>query len=104
MLTKEECLNELEILCNYADGNPSSSGEFVGKMLQEADETLQELVEKATPKKVENMMNHFIPETYDYEYTSGKCPTCGNNLCCDEYHQEDYCGICGQALDWGEEQ
>ena len=41
----------LEILCTYADGNPSSSGEFVGKMLQEANDTLQELVEKATPKK-----------------------------------------------------
>ena len=45
-LTKEECLNELEILCTYADSNPRSSGEFVGKMLQEADDTLQELIEE----------------------------------------------------------
>ena len=41
-LTKEECLNELEILCNYAD--MSASGEFVGKMLQEADDTLHQLI------------------------------------------------------------
>ena len=43
-LTKEECLNELEILCTYADGNPRYRGEFVGKMLQEADDTLQKLI------------------------------------------------------------
>ena len=45
-LTKEECLNALETLCTYADCYPSSSGEFVGKMLQEADDTLQELIEE----------------------------------------------------------
>lgn len=46
MLTREECLNALETLCTYADCYPSSSGEFVGKMLQEADDTLQELIEE----------------------------------------------------------
>ena len=36
MLNKEECLNALDILCNYADGNPSSSGEFIGSNIKEA--------------------------------------------------------------------
>lgn len=43
-LTKEECLEALETLCTFADGNPSSSGEFVGKMLQEADDKLKQLI------------------------------------------------------------
>lgn len=43
-LTKEECLNELKILCNYAD--MSASGEFVGKMLQDADDTLHKLIDE----------------------------------------------------------
>ena len=43
-LTKDECLEALETLCTFADGNPSSSGEFVGKMLQEADDKLKQLI------------------------------------------------------------
>lgn len=43
-LTKEECLEALETLCTFADGNPNSSGEFVGKMLQEADDKLKQLI------------------------------------------------------------
>lgn len=72
MLTKEECLNELEILCNYADGNPSSSGEFVGRMLQEADDTLRELIEEHFELK-EQIKNgtlsdgyHTFNELYDH--------------------------------------
>ena len=57
-LNKEKCLNELEILCSYAD--MSVSGEFVGKMLQEADDTLHQLIEehfkleKALDRAIEN--------------------------------------------------
>lgn len=43
-MTKEECLEALETLCTFADGNPNSSGEFVGKMLQEADDKLKQLI------------------------------------------------------------
>lgn len=72
MLTKEECLNALETLCTYADCYPSSSGEFVGKMLQEADDTLRELIEEHFELK-EQIKNgtlsdgyHTFNELYDH--------------------------------------
>lgn len=52
---------------------------------------LQELVSKATPKKPIDMSK----ESYD---TIGVCPNCGT-WCYMEYHSE-YCGECGQSLDW----
>ena len=63
MLTKEECLNALETLCTYADCYPSSSGEFVGKMLQEADDTLQELIEEHfdnPPLKIDELKPNMV--------------------------------------------
>lgn len=72
MLNKEECLNALETLCTYADGNPRSRGEFVGKMLQEADDTLQELIKEHFELK-EQIKNgtlsdgyHTFNELYDH--------------------------------------
>lgn len=41
---KHKAQESKEIICNYADGNPSSSGQFVGMMLQKADDTLQDLI------------------------------------------------------------
>lgn len=35
------------------------------------------------------------------------CPTCGTNLCTDSFlgeQKENYCGNCGQKLDWSEEE
>lgn len=70
----------------------------------EAVKTLNELVEKATPKKVNNATRE------DYMKTGYKhcCPTCGNlvgTILSDLTIQEDdYCPTCGQALDWSEEE
>ena len=41
---KHKAQESKEIICSYADGNPSSSGQFVGMMLQKADDTLQDLI------------------------------------------------------------
>lgn len=90
----------LEILCTYADGNPSSSGEFVGKMLQEANDTLQELVEKATPKKAKVQtlyVEYQEPETFVV------CPICEEEFYYNDCEKINYCPNCGQALDWSEE-
>ena len=59
-----------------------------------AVETLQKLVEKATPKKVKDKKwtnGEFISLSY------GKCPSCGAEAWGSD---DDYCPKCGQALDW----
>lgn len=55
---------------------------------------LQELVEKATPKKPLEVCE------YDFDvYLFGKCPVCGEGC----NNGMNYCDTCGQALDWSEE-
>ena len=61
-------------------------------------DTLQELVEKATPKKP-------IITIDEYGTRLGKCP---NSNCNHEYlgegiYEFKHCEECGQALDWSEE-
>ena len=63
---------------------------------------LQELVDKATPKKVKNIENHYLFETYELDHTSGNCPNCNKGVSCDEYYQIEFCPDCGQKLDWNE--
>lgn len=61
---------------------------------------LNELVEKATPKKVVDI-DTYIDFEEGYTGYSGICPTCRE--WCYSNHDSCYCGGCGQALDWGEE-
>ena len=55
---------------------------------------LEELVEKATPKKSLNVFKLLI-DLFD----AGDCPICGYEL----NSGFKYCPRCGQALDWSEE-
>lgn len=57
----------------------------------EAIVILQELVDKATPKKV---------NLYSFEHNKGKCPVCNNTV---YSFMNTYCQICGQKLDWSGE-
>lgn len=57
----------------------------------EWSKTLQELVDKATPKKINK---------YSYEHNTGKCPNCNITV---YSFMNVYCQICGQALDWSDE-
>ncbi|BET21229.1 hypothetical protein [Solobacterium moorei] len=61
-------------------------------------ETLQELVDRATPKEP-------IIESQDYGYSYCYCPTCDANVGIEThlYTHNKYCHYCGQALDWSEE-
>lgn len=59
--------------------------EFSKKYL-ESIKLLEELVDKATPKKIIR-----LPKLKEYGY---RCPTCNANV---DYH---FCINCGQALDW----
>jgi len=58
---------------------------------------LQELVDKATPKKP------IIRRGYSIEYYH--CPNCNAFIayCDDEDDYHDYCVFCGQAIDWENE-
>ena len=51
---------------------------------------LQELVDKATPKKIKLFPNSFYIKI---------CPNCGSTL----ETRRNYCDECGQKLDWGED-
>ena len=53
-----------------------------------------EALEKQIPKKLQN-----IHRFRGREKCVGTCPTCGY-ACCSDYG--DYCGGCGQAIDWKE--
>lgn len=54
-------------------------------------ETLQELVDKATPKKPTSEKEIFY-----------LCPIC-KEFVGDEYDSDNYCHNCGQAIDWSVE-
>lgn len=71
--------------------------------LEEQEKILQELVEKATPKKVKNITDYYSVEIDEYEYTLGYCPYCNKDIIFDKYYQLNYCSECGQKLDWSED-
>lgn len=59
-------------------------------------EALQELVDRATPKKAKLSNEQKIRYVQTYV-----CPTCGKEFTGGKL--SNYCYRCGQALDWGEE-
>ena len=94
MYKHQEALKTVEKSCI------SIAMEFNFGELFEEDEkalsTLQELVDKATPKKT-------IKENYEdnrYNMYKHYCPTCKYVWVCDV---PNYCSECGQALDWSDE-
>lgn len=61
--------------------------------IEEKAKLLQELVDKATPKILIDKKIRVYNGSCVIEQI---CPNCKNTLYC-EY---DFCGCCGQALDW----
>ena len=64
--------------------------------------TLQELVERATPKKVEKQ-EHAYSVDDEYIYTRGICPNCKKWVVVEFADNYDYCQYCGQRLNWEDE-
>ena len=74
--------------------------------VNQCTDVLQELVDKETPMQVEKVIS-------DSDITIGKitirkgttviqkCPKCGGIIM--KVHNKNYCGNCGQAICWGEE-
>lgn len=74
-------------------------------------DVLQELVDKATPKK---LIHDIVSDSYDedglpesFEYEVRKCPNCREHLVDEsediDFSELPYCPYCGKALDWSEE-
>lgn len=62
-------------------------------------EVLEELAERATPKKpIKKKFNEAKPwDCADYFVERNACPACERKMT----NKSNYCPNCGQALDWG---
>ena len=63
--------------------------------------TLEELVKKATPKKVKKQ-GHSYDVNDEYIATIGICPSCKKWIAVEPADNYNYCQYCGQKLDWGD--
>lgn len=71
------------------------------------DHELQELVNKATPKKpkeqlIDNYCRGIPGETSNEKELNYFCSNC-NELVGDELFKYNFCPNCGQAIDWGKQ-
>lgn len=75
--------------------------EYLNNESKECD-LLQELVDKAKPKKVS-----YEGDGYDDKgeliYDTAICPTCERKFEVDYDEHSKYCPSCGQVLDWSDE-
>lgn len=92
----QEALNRIAKYC----------GVNIGSMLEDDLKTLQELVDKETPKQPDEIIDSFCDDTWEYYF----CPRCGNEvefcpICENEVivSYDTYCPFCGQALKWSEQ-
>ena len=99
MTNKEaiEQLKELKLHCeDFRDGEDSVWAKDV-----EALNSAIEALEKQIPKKVKYKNRH--GQGYDiYNKDYYNCPSCGRRL--RNKQKDNYCGRCGQAIDWSEEE
>ena len=83
----QEALNRIAKYCGVNNGS----------MLEDDLKTLQELVDKATPKEPDKIIDDFCDDTDEYYF----CPNCENEVECEnEIGDTPYCPFCGQALKW----
>lgn len=69
-------------------------------MVREKVATLQELVDKETPKKPNNVKKFTTFNGIGYKIA--KCPYCKGKNKVREYVSRNRCYTCGQRLEWGE--
>lgn len=88
----QEALDEL--FDNATNGEPLYVKQKYFNGIKECKDELQELVDKATPMKPDK---HVLLERDHLGFpTQGYCKKCGTSLLV----KNNYCGRCGQALDW----
>ena len=93
-------------ICVDEDKMKKICEESIEKFKEQFIHSYEELLEKATPMKVEQVKS-------DHDVTIGnltirkgttviqKCPKCGEMIM--KVHNRNYCGNCGQAIDWSGE-
>lgn len=93
----------LELLKEYRIGEELNVVDKINynARLDKIIDLLQELVDKATPKKVLFIQFHSAYFMSDC-YHSGTCPVCKAEN--DNYYGDKYCRHCGQALDWSKDE
>ena len=77
---------------------------YLYESYKEEFDLLQELVDKATPKKVDKNTKGIFPnnDTYLSYHTTYACPNCNCKLHLDWHEKRNYCPECGQKLDWSD--
>jgi hypothetical protein len=86
----QEALNRIAKYCDVNNGS----------MLEDDLKTLQELVDKATPKEPDKVIDTFCDDTWEYYF----CPNCEKEVECENAVDDTpYCPFCGQALKWSEQ-
>ena len=70
--------------------------------LFKSSEALQELVDRATPKKPDYWGDGIETDDGSTPFDHWDCPCCGHSYELD-YEEYDYCPNCGQAIDWSNE-
>lgn len=103
--TVEECREAVDVLRKLTGRNMTV--EVLENYMQFEDECVKqgysfksilEARERMKPKKVKKIQ---IPNTsWSKACTRFECPSCNKYL---NYMELSHCGLCGQALDWGEE-
>ena len=76
---------------------PNSNDNLNNKIFEQDRKTIQELVEKATPKKPNLEADGY--SNGELVYDTWICPSCGKHYEVD-YDDYKYCPVCGQRLDW----
>lgn len=86
----QEALNRIAKYCNVNNGS----------MFEDDLKTLQQLVDKETPKEPDKIIDTFCDDTWEYYF----CPNCEKEVECENAVDDTpYCPFCGQALKWGEQ-
>ena len=87
MNREQKALDNIRFYCGHAN----CDGYLNPKVFEELN-VIQELVDKATPKKV------IIKKYGDFNIGDYYCPHCNQQI--NEEFEPKYCKDCGKALDW----
>lgn len=98
----QEALNEIKNIVLDKSGDGYRTAKYLQNFYYSSCETLQELVEKTTPKKPLDVCTPVVKW--------GLCPVCKGELNKlggkpnRVFSNQKYCPDCGQALDWSEDE
>ena len=98
----KEALDEIKSIVLDKSGDGYHTQRYLQDFYYSSCETLQELVEKITPKKPLDVCTPVVKW--------GLCPVCKgelNKLGCKPnrvFSNQKYCPDCGQAIDWSEDE